>query len=317
MLNVPFAKLSPGGNTTILLTMPAPPIAERARMANEVMHPLHLGAEQVGFADMDGELPRLEMMGGEFCGNAARSFAALLAMEGHPALVYCDARGECEGEVAISGAHTPVQVRVRTCTGSGAVKSAGGGHGSPAPGGSVCGGADGTQRRTVVCLDASVRLTVPEMVEECLQAVEPGMDIVRLQGITHVMLDAQVHRLPTPLEQGEVCAGLRRRLGLENEAAAGCVWYARHGDSWRIDPVVWVRGTGSTHYETGCGSGTVALGLLVAGRSGEPFVRDVRQPSGQCIRASVTLAGPDRFGQAWIGGPVRMVAQGEAFLYSV
>ncbi|GFM36025.1 hypothetical protein [Desulfovibrio psychrotolerans] len=317
MLNVPFAKLSPGGNTTILLSIPAPPIAERARMANELMHPLHLGAEQVGFADMGAELPRLEMMGGEFCGNAARSFAALLAMEGHPALEYCDTRGECEGMVAISGAHTPVQVRVRTCTGSGAGKTVGGSQGSSVPEKGACGGADGTPRRAAACLDASVRLTVPDMVGECLHAVEQGMDVVRLQGITHVMLDAQKHPLPTPLEQGEVCGGLRRRLGLEGEAAAGCVWYARHGDSWRIDPVVWVRETGSTHYETGCGSGTVALGLLVAGRSGEPFVRDVRQPSGQCIRAAVTLAGPDRFGQAWIGGPVRLVARGEAFLYSV
>jgi len=45
------------------------------------MDTLHLGAEQVGFIIHLDLQPRLEMMGGEFCGNASRALAVVLAYE--------------------------------------------------------------------------------------------------------------------------------------------------------------------------------------------------------------------------------------------
>ena len=71
----------PAGNRTALVLSPVPP--ERyAPLSRAVMALPELGAEQVGFVcppRRQGSAGRLEMMGGEFCGNAARSFGLLLA----------------------------------------------------------------------------------------------------------------------------------------------------------------------------------------------------------------------------------------------
>lgn len=64
-----FWKITPGGNPTILLETGAVPRALRARAAAEIMDPLHLSGEQVGFvrfASPSEPTPRLDMMGGNF-----------------------------------------------------------------------------------------------------------------------------------------------------------------------------------------------------------------------------------------------------------
>ncbi len=63
-----------------------------------------MGIEQVGFYDLGSAPPHLQMMGGEFCGNAARSFALLLAKQ----------RGMEEGyqEITVSGSDRPLKVHI-------------------------------------------------------------------------------------------------------------------------------------------------------------------------------------------------------------
>ncbi len=73
---------SPCGNTTILVRESSLSPADRARVAAEIIAPGHLEAEQAGYVDTAAPVPRLDMMGGEFCVNATRAFAALLAEEG-------------------------------------------------------------------------------------------------------------------------------------------------------------------------------------------------------------------------------------------
>ena len=80
-MEVQFAKISPTQNMTIIVLSPIeraqqPMLAEKL-MAYESVH-----AEQVGFleeAALPGAMARLQMMGGEFCGNATMSLAAYLA----------------------------------------------------------------------------------------------------------------------------------------------------------------------------------------------------------------------------------------------
>jgi len=79
-LNV--ARADPAGNITLLVLSPVEKPA-RAETAARLMGMPQFQAEQVGFrcppqAGGDG---RLEMMGGEFCGNATRAFGMLLARE--------------------------------------------------------------------------------------------------------------------------------------------------------------------------------------------------------------------------------------------
>ncbi|NLG78683.1 MAG: hypothetical protein GX492_02495 [Firmicutes bacterium] len=122
-----FVKMNPTGNTTIFVLDPVP-VPEQARIALALMDPSVLGGEQVGFVSLssEGEPPRagparggpgpeiaasLRMMGGEFCGNAARSLGAYLAYKHHPGLSW-------EGDVArgfirVSGARAPIELKAR------------------------------------------------------------------------------------------------------------------------------------------------------------------------------------------------------------
>lgn len=92
----------PAGNITAIVQSPIAP-GDRVRVAKAI---LALGrAEQVGFLTepiLGGDC-RLEMMGGEFCGNAARSLGYLTALTRHETGVHTLA-------VEISGAPEPVPV---------------------------------------------------------------------------------------------------------------------------------------------------------------------------------------------------------------
>jgi len=78
---VRYIPADPAGNLTAIVLSPVAPQA-RAAVAARMMARCPEGFEQVGFAEEDsltGEFPRLCMMGGEFCGNAARAFACYAA----------------------------------------------------------------------------------------------------------------------------------------------------------------------------------------------------------------------------------------------
>lgn len=72
----------PAGNTTAFVTSPVE-ASRYSAVACELMSHEGLHIEQVGFISgpLTFEGARMDMMGGEFCGNATRSFALLLAIE--------------------------------------------------------------------------------------------------------------------------------------------------------------------------------------------------------------------------------------------
>ncbi|MDR2435213.1 MAG: hypothetical protein LBD47_11710 [Treponema sp.] len=97
----------PAKNITVFVLTPVPP-DERAQAARDILADSSLGAEQVGFVVPPSRgvtLWRLEMMGGEFCGNAARSFGLYVARR-------TGLSGEVCLEVEVSGMNRPVSVRV-------------------------------------------------------------------------------------------------------------------------------------------------------------------------------------------------------------
>lgn len=96
--------VNPAGNVTAIVEGFVP-MAERISLSKKILE--KKCAEQVGFetAPALGGLYRLEMMGGEFCGNAARSFGYLKALESF-------AEGVHTIPVEISGTEAPVPVTV-------------------------------------------------------------------------------------------------------------------------------------------------------------------------------------------------------------
>ncbi|MDR2177677.1 MAG: hypothetical protein LBP20_06510 [Treponema sp.] len=118
-MELTIVRADPAGNITIFVLDRISDPALRLRAAKALLAEPSLKAEQVGFvippdrpppAGITGAEPpercwRLEMMGGEFCGNAARSFGLYAARK-------TGARGKQDIRVGISGASQPVPVRV-------------------------------------------------------------------------------------------------------------------------------------------------------------------------------------------------------------
>lgn len=110
MISFPFAKVVPGGNPTILIPAHAVPFSQLAETAQSLMASDHIQAEQVGslsFTTTSATLPHLQMMGGEFCVNATRASAALLA---NARQLPRNKEGCCAGHMTISGVSSPVLV---------------------------------------------------------------------------------------------------------------------------------------------------------------------------------------------------------------
>ena len=236
--------------------------------------PGHLEAEQAGYVDTEAALPRLDMMGGEFCVNATRAFAALLFEEGR-----LSPEDEASvGEVRVSGMPEKLRVRVRRL----------------APG----------------RFDSAVLLDLSEAPP--LEPVAPGIHLVRVPGIAHLVLDADAH--PLPADKDRDTAALFARFGLLDEDAAGCIWLRREPSGPSITPFVRVRETGTTYAETACGSGTLAASVVCRAVYGDAGELVLMQPGGEALR--VTRADPVRPDgwAAWIGGPVRLLARGEVFV---
>ena len=103
-----YVTLNPTGNLTCLVLDPVAE-EERARVTAELMR----RCEQVGYLEVPGRFSRqararLQMMGGEFCGNASMGTAAWLAMQDG-----LTAGGKEEIFLEVSGAENPILCRVR------------------------------------------------------------------------------------------------------------------------------------------------------------------------------------------------------------
>ncbi len=95
-------RADPAGNITLFVLDPVPP-EDRAGIAARLMS--GSDAEQVGFlcAPVHGSAGRMEMAGGEFCGNATRAFGMLTAERlGRPSQL----------QVEVSGCDHPVTVDI-------------------------------------------------------------------------------------------------------------------------------------------------------------------------------------------------------------
>lgn len=93
-------RADPAGNITLFVLDPVP-AGDRAQVAARLME--RSDAEQVGFVcpPVLGGAGRMEMAGGEFCGNATRSFGMLTAQKlGRPHRVLVEVSG-CDRPVAV------------------------------------------------------------------------------------------------------------------------------------------------------------------------------------------------------------------------
>ncbi len=102
-MKLTYVKADPSGNITLFVLTPVP-LSHRKEI-NALLLSLDKEAEQVGCLSFSGTQVNVEMMGGEFCGNATRSAAA-----------YCASLAETERgnyQVTCSGCARSLPVSVR------------------------------------------------------------------------------------------------------------------------------------------------------------------------------------------------------------
>ena len=249
MTRLPFHKLFPEGNPTILIDNRERLISpeQYGFLGAALMSETDLGGEQVGFIetprspDAQG---RMVMMGGELCLNALRAYGLLLGLDGS------DEAAATPFLVETSGAESMVEVTAA---------ARGDAH------------------------DAEVVVRLP--LRPHVRRPSPDLATVRLPGIVHFVEAAgdspsdpaaDAERLSTLMAEA-IAAG-------ERAEAFGLMRYRPEApDEARLTPLVHVVASGTTVMETSCGSGAVAL--HASGADSRPL--RVRQPSGAVLHVDV------------------------------
>lgn len=319
---IKFYKVSPGGNITILLDQSQVKPEDRASLAAQLMDKMSLAGEQVGFIDWPGkkrkpgtdDIPSIKMMGGEFCANAVRSYAGVLACQEIDNLPW-------RGKIESSGLSVPINAYVA--------------------------GEKHIDAAIEIPLDEGYAVTPLNGKQGEAAALEQGA-VVNLPGITHIILPGipDCEGASPYLDKDLILSAENRRkeLGLENEPAVGCIWFDLKKDMVSMLPLVWVRDTNTCCLETSCGSGALALALFLGqtgGKAGTRCAKDPRprgvhsppyasytnfywimQPSGEALWVSYTLQknSPTESestlfqpNNIWLGGAFQIIARGEVF----
>ncbi len=244
-MEILYSLFDPSGNTTILVETDVP-VEQQPAVASALMK-LEPTAEQVGFVSAPAESGcdiTLRMAGGEFCGNATMSAAALVAMRSGATPKQGDLIGVT---VRASGAPGLLTVALKA--------------------------------ETDTAYYGSVLMPAPLSIDYAPFSVTgDGRKpvIVRFDGIAHVILERPAPEGAGGRARTEALArSWCDALGTE---AIGILFFERH--ALRLTPLVYVPAAGTICWESACGSGTTAIGAYLAQRTGKPVDVTLREPGG-------------------------------------
>jgi len=252
----------PTGNVTALVESPVE--AERqASVAAEIMR-RHRRVEQLGFVRFpEGEDVQVElrMAGGEFCGNASMCAAALY-------LLRRDASSDAEERVLlrVSGAETPVEVLLR---------------------------------REAEGFRAAVRMPRPLEIAErefAFGSLRGKLPLVRMQGISHVLIGRESAFFALLRDRKAAESAVRELCAALGAECLGLMFL----EGAALTPLVYVPGSGTVFWENSCASGSAAVGMALAARSGAGGELALRQPGG------VLRVVSDGAGETWLHGTTRL-----------
>ena len=272
-----YSIMDPTGNITALVEDAVEPACQPV-VAAAIME-RHPEVEQVGFVQSGSPEggpavdAALRMAGGEFCGNATMSAAALLLLrKGQPGPMDDDF---VTVQLAVSGAARPVEVRLYQ-----------------------------TEKQS---FDASILM--PDALSVCNRAlafdgVSGQLPVVYMEGISHVIVQPDSAffwlRDDAPAAERAVrawCADLGADgLGL---------MFVEKGTSERhLTPLVYVPAADTVFWENSCASGSAATAMCLAATEGAPCHVALHEPGGT-LRVSCDPAGE---GTRLYGG-ARLVAE--------
>lgn len=241
-MEVKFIKTSPTQNMTVLVESRLGR-EQYPMVASRLMAYDHVFAEQVGFiesADDSNAWARLQMMAGEFCGNAAMALAAVMAWRRR-----LQPGDRLEVPLEVSGASELLVCGIEA-----------------KPGGYSC----------------QLNMPLPLAMDRetiWLEGEPMPVTILRYAGIVHVIVD-----VPEFDQSVKDRAQNTARVAslLKGEAALGVMLYRKQ--SGELEPLVYVPGTNTMIWERGCGSGAAAIGAYAALEAGGDIDMEIKQPGG-------------------------------------
>ena len=280
MQKIPFYKVSPSGNMTILLDNKGLIPSQKLSLANYALNDQHLGGEQLGFIDIENGI--LEMSGGEFCANATRSLALVMALNSG----YTGDNNETwQGTLQCSGYSQELGVLV---------KKQGDSH------------------------NVSLYMPIDNTIE--IKELSLGFYLVSLPGIKHLLIDAEKYPFPNG-DWRDTVRKLEQIFNLEELPAIGYIWWklfeedkseqeivAEHICHMEMHPIIRVLEPLTECYEHACGSGTLALALYLQ-KTLQRNNFSMHQPGG-ALNISFSME-DDKI--AILSGKVCLIAQGELF----
>ena len=243
-MKIKYVKANPTENKTLLVQSDVPRSLQPSIAG--AMLSADTDAEQVGFFEKPSDhqaAVRLQMMGGEFCGNASISAAAEMAQEA----------GIKPGErkdilLEVSGAKGIVKCTVQY---DGAVYT------------------------------GTVDMPLPNKFEKKTLEYKGRIyevNVVFLPGITHVIFDKEVPGKNNAVFMEEAVKEWSRLFEAE---AVGLIGFDE--DTYTITPLVYVKSTDSLYWERGCGTGTAAAGVYMSYKYRQSVDIPVKQPGGIII----------------------------------
>lgn len=243
MLKIPFVKLSPSENTTIIVTDPAIKKQNYSDIAKTAMAYTHLHGEQVGFITRKhhrNSMGRMEMSGGEFCGNGLLALGAYLARE----------KGMEKGTflVEFSGVEHTLECEIEQL------------------------------QSAVYRVKGEMPVKSYRISKKQVKVGEGIIDghLVVMEGITHFLFEQAEKKDHNP-----DFPSLLKILAKEGDNQAfGALGYWMDGEEIKLSPWVYVPGIGSLQQERSCGSGSLALGLFWAQEKKSDIRINIVQPGG-------------------------------------
>lgn len=288
MKKLRFVKYNPAQNMTVLV-LDAVDRSDHQSLAVQIMAYENVYAEQVAFIEWPQtprgkaeKLLRLQMMGGEFCGNAARALASYLVSIDHPSAL-------------LSGDHYHVRLEA---SGVEDVVSA-----------KVWVRPDGFH-------DVEVEMPLPLSVGRL--SLSPGAEErakrfrrVDFPGISHIIVHhSGFDANHTKRDQEPLFQAVKAALKEEGVEAFGLMFYDDKNQF--LTPLVYVSGTDSLFWEKSCATGTAAVGVSVSADRRESVGMQLIQPGGSLgVRV---FRRDDRIHQIHLKGPVKRVADGWLYL---
>lgn len=276
-----FVKVNPVENMTIFI-MDEVNSAQHISVANKLMDYSNIHGEQVGFIENPRSLKgkslntlRLQMMGGEFCGNATRSLAALMV---HHKLDSINESAEgFNVTLEVSGSEELLECLVRL-----------------------------TDVENIYY--SQVSMPLPTRTSNTNILFEDKLiDLIRIDfpGISHFIVEASLIS-----DKEEFFNALKIKMSKEDFDAFGIMFYDSK-DSF-LEPLVYVKATDSKFWERSCGSGTSALGVALAIKNKMNTKEKVKQPGGD-LEVKVDIV-DGQIAKVYLDGKVEIVAEGNVFI---